>query len=78
MNDFDVLQGGNMQNVDMQNADFETHLERVKQIVQLLNREDVNLKEGLKLYKEAQRHLEIANSMLESAEFELKEVIGQK
>ncbi|MWV61348.1 exodeoxyribonuclease VII small subunit [Helicobacter saguini] len=61
----------------MQNMDFEAHLEKVKQIVDALNKENINLKDGLKLYKEAQNHLSIANSMLESAEFELKELINQ-
>ncbi|WP_237416276.1 exodeoxyribonuclease VII small subunit [Helicobacter saguini] len=66
-----------MENKDMQNMDFEAHLEKVKQIVDALNKENINLKDGLKLYKEAQNHLSIANSMLESAEFELKELINQ-
>lgn len=68
----------NINTQNMQNMDFEAHLERVKQIVQMLNKDDINLKDGLKMYKEAQNHLSIANSMLENAEFELQEMINQK
>lgn len=61
-----------------ENLDFETHLEKVRNIVQALNSEDLNLKDGLKMYKEAQKHLGIASKMLESAEFELKEMLEYK
>lgn len=68
----------NSQHLMTESLDFETHLERVKQIIQALNREDISLKDGLHLYKEAQKHLSMANSMLESAEFELKDMLETK
>lgn len=64
--------------METQNLDFEMHLEKIRQIIQSLNSDDLNLKDGLKMYKEAQKHLDIANKMLESAEFELKEMLESK
>lgn len=64
--------------METQNLDFEMHLEKIRQIIQSLNSDDLNLKDGLKMYKEAQKHLGIANKMLESAEFELKEMLESK
>ncbi len=61
-----------------QELDFETHIEKVKDIIQQLNNNTLNLKEGMQLYKDAQAHISIANKMLEEAEFELKNVIEQQ
>lgn len=58
--------------------DFETHIAKVKDIIQQLNNNALNLKDGMKLYKEAQEHINKANKMLEEAEFELKNVLEQQ
>lgn len=58
--------------------DFETHVAKVKDIIQQLNNNALNLKDGMKLYKEAQEHINKANKMLEEAEFELKNVLEQQ
>lgn len=57
---------------------FETHVAKVKDIIQQLNNNALNLKDGMKLYKEAQEHINKANKMLEEAEFELKNVLEQQ
>ena len=69
----------NMQNVQNGNEklDFEANIERVKEIIRLLNNENVNLKDGLMLYQKAQNYLNTANKMLEEAEFELRTIIEQ-
>ena len=69
----------NMQNVQNGNEklDFEANIERVKEIIHLLNNENVNLKDGLMLYQKAQNYLNTANKMLEEAEFELRTIIEQ-
>lgn len=66
-----------MDNDDKIALDFETRIEKVKYIIQSLNNNEVNLKEGMQLYREAQTHLTIANKMLEEAEFELKNILEQ-
>lgn len=55
--------------------DFEQRIEKIKTIIQSLNNNEINLKDGLKLYQEAQEHLKHANKMLEEAEFELKNAL---
>ena len=79
------LKGSNMEtNINMQNVqngneklDFEANIERVKEIIHLLNNENVNLKDGLMLYQKAQNYINTANKMLEEAEFELRTIIEQ-
>ncbi len=61
-----------------QQLDFEDRVEKVKEIIQSLNNNSLNLKDGMKLYKEAQEHISQANKMLEEAEFELKNALEQK
>lgn len=56
-------------------VDFESHIEKVKDIIKQLNDDSVNLKDGMELYKKAQVHIDIANKMLEEVEFELKNVL---
>lgn len=58
--------------------DFEIHVEKVKDIIQQLNNNTLNLKDGMRLYKEAQTHINMANKMLEEAEFELKNALEQQ
>ncbi|MCI5787239.1 exodeoxyribonuclease VII small subunit [Helicobacter trogontum] len=58
--------------------DFETHVEKVKDIIKQLNDNTLNLKDGMKLYKDAQAHINTANKMLEEAEFELKNALEQQ
>ncbi|WP_285818975.1 exodeoxyribonuclease VII small subunit [Helicobacter bilis] len=58
--------------------DFETHVEKVKDIIKQLNDNTLNLKDGMKLYKDAQTHINMANKMLEEAEFELKNALEQQ
>lgn len=58
--------------------DFESHVEQVKHIIQQLNSNTLNLKEGMQLYKDAQAHIAMANKMLEEAEFELKNALEQQ
>ncbi len=58
--------------------DFETHVEKVKDIIKQLNDNTLNLKDGMKLYKDAQIHINMANKMLEEAEFELKNALEQQ
>ncbi|RDU67660.1 exodeoxyribonuclease VII small subunit [Helicobacter didelphidarum] len=66
------------QHETIESLDFEAHIERVKNIIQSLNNNEINLKDGLQLYREAQKHLGVANQMLEDAEFELKNALEQK
>ncbi len=61
-----------------QELDFEDRVEKVKEIIQALNDNSLNLKDGIRLYKEAQEHISQANKMLENAEFELKNALEQQ
>lgn len=58
--------------------DFETHVTKAKEIIDQLNSSTINLKEGMQLYKDAQAHIHAANTMLEEAEFELKNILEQQ
>lgn len=63
--------------IQAQDIDFEMHIEKIKAIIDKLNNNEVNLKEGMKLYQEAKEHIMSANKILEQAEFELKDILQQ-
>ena len=55
---------------------FEELIENAKDIITKLGQSDINLKEGLELYKNGVETLKKAQEMLESAKLELEEIRG--
>lgn len=55
---------------------FEELIENAKDIITKLGQSDINLKEGLELYKSGVETLKKAQEMLESAKLELEEIGG--
>lgn len=55
---------------------FEELVENAKDIITRLGQGDINLKEGLELYKNGVETLKKAQEMLESAKLELEEIGG--
>ncbi|WP_394997180.1 exodeoxyribonuclease VII small subunit [uncultured Helicobacter sp.] len=55
---------------------FEELIENAKDIITKLGQSDINLKEGLELYKNGVETLKKAQEMLESAKLELEEIGG--
>lgn len=55
---------------------FEELVENAKDIITKLGQSDINLKEGLELYKNGVETLKKAQEMLESAKLELEEIGG--
>ncbi|PAF50528.1 exodeoxyribonuclease VII small subunit [Helicobacter sp. 13S00477-4] len=58
----------------MDDISFEARIERAKEILGKLNIQNLNLKEGLNLYKEGMNELENAQKMLEDAKLEFEEL----
>lgn len=61
--------------VQTEDIDFESHIEKIRDIIKQLNDSNLNLKDGMDIYRKAQAHISVANKMLEEAEFELKNVL---
>ena len=61
--------------VQTEDIDFESHIEKVRDIIKQLNDSNLNLRGGMGIYRKAQAHISVANKMLEEAEFELKNVL---
>ena len=55
---------------------FEELIENAKDIITKLGQSDINLKEGLELYKNGVETIKKAQEMLESAKLELEEIGG--
>ncbi|SQB98749.1 exodeoxyribonuclease VII small subunit [Helicobacter fennelliae] len=57
--------------------DFESKIEKAKQILTQLNAQDLSLKSGLELYKQGIKELKEAQDMLEKAKLEYEEIKAQ-
>lgn len=55
---------------EKQDISFEEHIEKIKLILEKLNQQDLNLKEGLTFYKEGMKELQNAQKLLENAKIE--------
>ncbi|RDU74106.1 exodeoxyribonuclease VII small subunit [Helicobacter anseris] len=53
---------------------FEEKIECIKEILTKLNANDLNLKDGVSLYKEGLKQLNEAQEMLEKAQLEYEEI----
>ncbi|MCI7711134.1 exodeoxyribonuclease VII small subunit [Helicobacter sp. TUL] len=62
---------------DVENQSFEELIENAKNIIARLGQSDVNLKEGVELYKNGMATLQKAQEMLESAKLEFEEIQKQ-
>ncbi|PAF46214.1 exodeoxyribonuclease VII small subunit [Helicobacter sp. 12S02634-8] len=58
----------------MEAVSFEARIEKAKEILSKLNTQNLNLKEGLNLYKEGMQELQEAQSLLEKAKLEYQEL----
>ncbi|PAF48232.1 exodeoxyribonuclease VII small subunit [Helicobacter sp. 12S02232-10] len=58
----------------MEEISFEARIDKAKEILGKLNAQNLNLKEGLSLYKEGMEELELAQKMLEEAKLEYQEL----
>lgn len=54
--------------------EFEQKVQRVKEILESLNKNELSLKDGMKLYKEGIDNLKEAQKMLEEAKVQYKEI----
>ena len=54
---------------------FEEELNRLKQIVNDIQRKDISIDESLKLYEEGQKIIEILSKELEKAESKVEKII---
>ena len=55
--------------------DFEKELNRLKEIVSLIQQKDISLDESLKLYEEGKKIVEVLNEELKLAEAKVEQVI---
>ncbi|PAF41109.1 exodeoxyribonuclease VII small subunit [Helicobacter sp. 11S03491-1] len=53
---------------------FEKRIDKIKDILNKLNAQNLNLKEGLNLYKEGMTELKDAQKMLEDAQIQYQEL----
>ncbi|PAF53222.1 exodeoxyribonuclease VII small subunit [Helicobacter sp. 13S00482-2] len=56
---------------------FETRIEKAKEILSNLGNQNLNLKDGLTLYRDGIKELELAQRMLENAKLEYQELKAQ-
>ena len=54
--------------------EFEQKVQRVKEILEKLNNNELSLKDGMELYKEGILHLKDAQKMLEEAKIQYEEM----
>ena len=54
--------------------EFEQKVQRVKEILEKLNNNELSLKDGMELYKEGISHLKDAQKMLEEAKIQYEEM----
>lgn len=56
---------------------FEARISRAKEILDKLNAQNLSLKDGINLYKDGTKELEMAQKMLEDARLEYQELKNQ-
>lgn len=54
--------------------EFEQKVQRVKEILESLNNNELSLKDGIKLYKEGIENIKEAQKMLEEAKIQYEEI----
>ena len=54
--------------------EFEQKVQRVKEILESLNNDELSLKDGMKLYKEGVKNIKEAQKMLEEAKVQYEEI----
>ena len=60
--------------MNSQNKSFEENMQRLEQIVRLLERGDAPLEESLKLFKEGTGLVESCGKLLDEAELQIKKI----
>lgn len=62
---------------EIQESSFETRIATAKEILEKLNAQNLSLKEGISLYKDGTKELEMAQKMLEEVRLEYEELKAQ-
>ncbi|MDO7253096.1 exodeoxyribonuclease VII small subunit [Helicobacter cappadocius] len=58
----------------LEELSFEERIEKTKQILSKLNNQSLNLRDGLNLYKDGLKELELAQKMLENVKLQYQEL----
>lgn len=61
----------------IEDSSFEARIAKAKEILDKLNAQNLSLKDGINLYKDGTKELEIAQKMLEDARLEYQELKAQ-
>lgn len=61
----------------IKDSSFEARIAKAKEILDKLNAQNLSLKDGINLYKDGTKELEIAQKMLEDARLEYQELKAQ-
>lgn len=61
----------------IEDASFEARIAKAKEILDKLNAQNLSLKDGINLYKDGTKELEIAQKMLEDVRLEYQELKNQ-
>lgn len=62
---------------NIQESSFEARIAKAKEILDKLNAQNLSLKDGIGLYKDGTKELEMAQKMLEDAKLEYQELKNQ-
>lgn len=62
---------------NIQESSFEARIAKAKEILDKLNAQNLSLKDGISLYKDGTKELEMAQKMLEDARLEYQELKNQ-
>lgn len=61
----------------IQDSSFEARIAKAKEILDKLNAQNLSLKDGINLYKDGTKELEMAQKMLEDVRLEYQELKNQ-
>lgn len=61
----------------IEDSSFEARIAKAKEILDKLNAQNLSLKDGINLYKDGTKELEIAQKMLEDVRLEYQELKAQ-
>lgn len=61
----------------VEDSSFEARIAKAKEILDKLNAQNLSLKDGINLYKDGTKELEIAQKMLEDVRLEYQELKAQ-
>lgn len=61
----------------IEDSSFEARIDKAKEILDKLNAQNLSLKDGINLYKDGTKELEMAQKMLEDVRLEYQELKNQ-